>query len=147
MQAQEGSAATQLRDVVSHFVLRLAFCSSEDNRRWLLAQETELFRYRYSSLRAPEKVLFFPVLTRRLPECLLTRATTTSLGENRSHIPVLQCQPATLTKGVSMVVPSTIFIPSHSVWPPPTTVGAQTASAKQPPARSNRRPRSRLRCL
>lgn len=33
------------KDHISHFVLRLAFCRSEDQRRWLLQQETELFRY------------------------------------------------------------------------------------------------------
>lgn len=33
------------KDHISHFVLRLAFCRSEEQRRWLLQQETELFRW------------------------------------------------------------------------------------------------------
>ena len=33
-------------DEVSHFVLRLAYCRTEDLRRWLLAQETALMKFR-----------------------------------------------------------------------------------------------------
>lgn len=43
------AAASRLKDAVSHFALRLAFCTTEDNRRWLLTQECELFRHRFVS--------------------------------------------------------------------------------------------------
>ena len=39
--------ASRWKDMVSHYVLRLAFCRSEDLRRWFLMQECELFRLRF----------------------------------------------------------------------------------------------------
>ncbi|MES1914480.1 MAG: hypothetical protein MHM6MM_006544, partial [Cercozoa sp. M6MM] len=41
-----GSAAVE-KDLVSHCILRMAFCRSEENRRWLASAETALFRLRF----------------------------------------------------------------------------------------------------
>ncbi|KAJ3064802.1 hypothetical protein HDU99_004367, partial [Rhizoclosmatium hyalinum] len=41
--------AQRRRDHQSHFILRLAFCRTEDNRAWLLKHETLLFKYRYEA--------------------------------------------------------------------------------------------------
>ena len=38
------------RDAVSHFILRLAYCRTEELRRWLLQHECALFKYRLSVL-------------------------------------------------------------------------------------------------
>ncbi|GAB1607376.1 DNA primase large subunit-like [Argonauta hians] len=42
-------------DHVSHFIIRLAYCRSEELRRWFLQQELDLFRYRFSNLSTQEK--------------------------------------------------------------------------------------------
>ena len=38
------------KDCVSHYILRLAFCRTEEHRRWFLQGETALFRLRLEYL-------------------------------------------------------------------------------------------------
>lgn len=46
------------KDIVSHYVLRLAYSKTEDLRRWFLAQEAALFRLRLESLSSAELEVF-----------------------------------------------------------------------------------------
>lgn len=46
------------KDHISHFILRLAYCQTEDLRRWFIQQEVDLLRYRFSVLTAKYKSEF-----------------------------------------------------------------------------------------
>ncbi|CAG5118444.1 unnamed protein product [Candidula unifasciata] len=54
----EKEVENRQRDHVSHFILRLAYCRSEDLRRWFLAQELDLFRFRFQMEDAASKAQF-----------------------------------------------------------------------------------------
>lgn len=46
------------KDHISHFILRLAYCQTEDLRRWFIQQEVELFRFRFNELGAKDILEF-----------------------------------------------------------------------------------------
>lgn len=48
--ADEPDYQARRADHISHFILRLAFCRSEDLRRWFLSRELELFKLKFSNL-------------------------------------------------------------------------------------------------
>ncbi|CAH2248790.1 DNA primase large subunit [Pelobates cultripes] len=48
----------QRKDHISHFILRLAYCQSEDLRRWFIQQEMDLFKFRFNQL-TKEKIQEF----------------------------------------------------------------------------------------
>lgn len=80
------------KDSISHFVLRLAYCRSEDLRRWVLAQEVALLKYRLNHSKANNAIAkalksVLPnahVLTKNELEPLLPKilAATPSLNQN-----------------------------------------------------------------
>ncbi len=46
------------RDVVGHFILRLAYCKTEDLRRWFITQECSLFKNRLDLMTDEERQMF-----------------------------------------------------------------------------------------
>ncbi|RUP43267.1 DNA primase large subunit, partial [Jimgerdemannia flammicorona] len=50
------------KDHISHFILRLAYCKSEELRAWFLRQECALFRYRFESENSQDKQGFLAAL-------------------------------------------------------------------------------------
>jgi DNA primase large subunit len=50
--------SNQRKDQISHFILRLAFCRSEELRRWFLAQESHLLKFRLERLTDQELYQF-----------------------------------------------------------------------------------------
>uniref|UniRef100_A0A7S3UDP7 DNA primase large subunit n=1 Tax=Picocystis salinarum TaxID=88271 RepID=A0A7S3UDP7_9CHLO len=54
---QEDTAeATRRKDAISHFVLRLAYCQTDELRRWFIQHECDLFRQKFRIISEDEKV-------------------------------------------------------------------------------------------
>lgn len=47
------------KDHIAHFILRLAYCRTEELRRWFVARECELFKMRFIVMRNPEAIEAF----------------------------------------------------------------------------------------
>lgn len=59
--ADEADYQARRADHISHFILRLAFCRSEDLRRWFLSRELELFKLRFANLSAQSITKFLQI--------------------------------------------------------------------------------------
>ncbi|KAK9511045.1 hypothetical protein O3M35_005694 [Rhynocoris fuscipes] len=46
------------RDHISHYILRLAYCTTEDKRRWFISREVDLFRLRWIYLTTNSRATF-----------------------------------------------------------------------------------------
>lgn len=47
---KDGRSEDQRKDLISHFILRIAYCRTEDLRRWFLEKECQLIRFRLEKL-------------------------------------------------------------------------------------------------
>jgi DNA primase large subunit len=52
------TAEDREKDELSHFILRMAFCHTEELRRWFLSHESMLFKYRLDKATREDKMNF-----------------------------------------------------------------------------------------
>lgn len=58
----EADLQARKKDHIAHFILRLAYCRTEELRRWFTARESELFKMRFHAMRTSEAIdTFFKI--------------------------------------------------------------------------------------
>ncbi|CAI5975692.1 unnamed protein product [Closterium sp. NIES-64] len=84
MRAGCSLADARRKDVISHYILRLAYCRTEELRRWLLAQESALFRHRFRA-ETPENQRWF-LESNGLPYRAIGAAEMTGVREKLTQV-------------------------------------------------------------
>ncbi|XP_014251801.1 DNA primase large subunit-like [Cimex lectularius] len=57
----EADFSQRRRDHISHFILRLAYCETEDKRRWFISKEVDLFKLRWMHLNSNSRNEFLKI--------------------------------------------------------------------------------------
>ncbi|KAJ2944582.1 hypothetical protein O0L34_g3933 [Tuta absoluta] len=58
---QESDLHMRRKDHIAHFILRLAYCRTEELRRWFIARESELFKMRFMTMKGEAVEKFFKI--------------------------------------------------------------------------------------
>nr|XP_023870630.1 probable DNA primase large subunit isoform X1 [Quercus suber]XP_023870632.1 probable DNA primase large subunit isoform X1 [Quercus suber]XP_023870633.1 probable DNA primase large subunit isoform X1 [Quercus suber] len=74
------------KDIISHFVLRLVYCRTEDLRKWFLSMETNLFRYRLLLEKAEAQKLRALMAELDLPYRAASNAELESVKESLKQV-------------------------------------------------------------
>lgn len=125
------------KDHVSHFVLRLAYCRTEELRRWFVVQETELFRARFLHAKSQDiktfmehnNLAFTPVSTEELRserENLLNGTYNISSGdqmEGRTFFKV------PFTEALELIRSRKVFIKDGFAYVPDTDLATLVTAA------------------
>jgi DNA primase large subunit len=78
------------KDIASHYILRLAYCRTEDLRRWFVKHESTLFKYRLSILSDKDQRTFMlsqglEYETATVAECDARKKLLASCGTGSSY--------------------------------------------------------------
>ena len=66
LRSQDNTEADCRKDMISHFILRLAYCRTEDLRRWFLNHECILLKHRFVCHSSPIASLTHSLISRRV---------------------------------------------------------------------------------
>lgn len=94
---KESMVQARRRDYISHFILRLAYCRTDELRKWFVARELEYFRFKFSNLTATELKQFIQVhkfgyvpLTEDEKSSIKDGLYTSSAGLSASNVEVTE---------------------------------------------------------
>jgi len=103
----QGTVEEVLKDQVSHFILRIAHCKTEDLRRWFLKHESELFRFRLERLDSGERAKFME--QSGLAYDMVSKEDVLRLKAQLQAVPIFSQQPGYGQGGHTVEVTRTQF--------------------------------------
>uniref|UniRef100_A0A1I8GSF4 DNA primase large subunit n=1 Tax=Macrostomum lignano TaxID=282301 RepID=A0A1I8GSF4_9PLAT len=106
------------RDVLSHFLLRLAMCRTEDQRRWFITQETDLFRLRFQLEQNADRCLPIAGRSDLAPELL---AATPGIGSD-AELATVAFYRAHFTEALDLVRSRRVYLRDGFAYVPETGV-------------------------
>ncbi|XP_063230800.1 DNA primase large subunit-like [Bacillus rossius redtenbacheri] len=113
------------QDHISHFILRLAYCRSQELRRWFLSKELELFRLRFHSL-SPEGVRSFLQINRldyspisaEMKASIKDKLYESTFMLSPAHVETLEFYRVPFTDVVDLVRARKIYLSQGSAFVP-----------------------------
>ncbi|XP_030571403.1 DNA primase large subunit [Drosophila novamexicana] len=106
----ESDLQMRRRDYLSHFILRLAYCRSEDLLRWFVAREMEFFKYKFAALNTAEIKQFLEAnsfhilpLTEEQKDEVKDGLYESTVGQSVSKIELLEFYKVPFTQVLDLV--------------------------------------------
>ncbi|XP_039387602.1 DNA primase large subunit isoform X2 [Mauremys reevesii] len=119
------------KDHISHFILRLAYCQSEDLRRWFIQQEMDLFRYRFNELTGDlvEKFLkyvnlSYGAISKEVKEKLAVQLLNSTPGLSGAKVEELEFYKVPLQEAMDLFRVRRVYLLNAFTYVPQTDIVA-----------------------
>ncbi|XP_046735331.1 DNA primase large subunit-like [Diprion similis] len=121
----ESDLKARRKDHISHFILQLAYCSSDELKKWFISREIELFKLRYSSLNSEGLQQFLKIsnmnfvpISQNEKEAIKEYLTQSTFGYSDTYIEVHDFYKVSFCKVTDLVRNRRVYVHSGFAYIP-----------------------------